>query len=644
MQSALLIVGWLPMTEHPSPSSTNTLPDEPPAPAWHPSAEIIANANVTAVARQLGLPDYAALHQWSCRNREAYWQLVIDRVGIKFREPFAKILDATEPTRPRWLVGAKMNVVDSCFDAAVDPASPAIIESSGGSLRTWTINELRRLAARVCNGLIAGGIMPGDAVAVVMPMTARSVAIYLGIIAAGAAVVSIADSFAPDEIATRLRVGNAKWVFTQDLVLWGARRLALYEKIVAAGAAKIVVCPADAGSSVILRQGDIAFDDFLSSDDRLMAVACAPHDPINVLFSSGTTGDPKAIPWDHTTPIKCAADGHFHQDLHPGDVVCWPTSLGWMMGPWLIFAALLNRATIALHAQTPTEANFGRFVQDAGVTMLGVVPSLVRSWKQSQCMEQFDWTKIRAFSSSGECSNAADMLYLMQLAGGRPVIEYCGGTEIGGAYITGTVVQPSIPATFTTPALGLNFVLLDDDGKPASRGEALIEGPSIGLSTRLLNRDHDSIYFDYTPMGENGFPLRRHGDEIEALPGGYFRVIGRSDDTMNLGGIKVGCAEIERALNAVPEIAETAAVAMAPAGGGPSRLVIYAVPVAGAAISAESLKPLFQQAIRDHLNPLFHVDEVRLTSSLPRTASNKIIRRTLRAELKPSVPLLSHRD
>jgi acetyl-CoA synthetase len=263
--------------------------------------------------------------------------------------------------------------------------------------------------------------------------------------------------------------------------------------------------------------------------------------------------------------------------------------------------------------------------------MLGLVPSLVRAWRQSGCMRGLDWSRIRAFSSSGECSNPADMLYLMHLAGYRPIIEYCGGTEIGGGYVTGTVVQPCIPSTFTTPALGLDFLLMDDQHRPVDKGEVFINQLSIGLSTRLLNRDHDSTYFGDTPTGAGGRPMRRHGDELERLDGEYYRVAGRSDDTMNLGGVKVGCAEIERVLNQLPGVQETAAVAVPPPGGGPSKLVIFVVPANESATSASVLQSSMQQAIRTQLNPLFHIEEVRPIGSLPRTTSNKIVRRELRA-------------
>jgi acetyl-CoA synthetase len=593
-------------------------------PAWTPSPQTIARANVTALAEQLGLPDYPALHRWSAEHFDQYWQIVIDRLPVRLRKRHDGICDLTHPTRPRWLVGGRLNIVDSCLQA--DPDAIAIVEPRARSLARISYRELGRRVAQIANGLVAHGIGPGDGVGIVMPMHGESVAAYLGAIACGATVISVADSFAAEEIAVRLRLGNAKLTLTQDAICRGEKRLPLAERVRAATSAPVLVAPVE----------DPAF--FPHAAERFEPIERDPQDAINILFSSGTTGEPKAIPWDHTTPIKCAADAHFHQDIHPGDILCWPTSLGWMMGPWLIFASLMNRATMALYGQAPSDAEFGRFVRDAAVTMLGVVPSMVRSWRQSGAMDGIDWSRIRCFSSSGECSNSDEMRWLMQRGAGdgeagKPVIEYCGGTEIGGAYLTGTVVQPNVAAAFSTPALGIGLILLDETGKIADRGEVFLTNPSIGLSSRLFKGDHEAVYFDGAPAIGGAFPLRRHGDELERLPDGFWRAIGRYDDTMNLGGIKVGCAEIERVLNTLPGIAETAAVAVAPSAGGPSRLVIFAVPGPGAAIDPAALKPPMQQAIRRHLNPLFHIDQVIILPALPRTATNKVMRRKLRASI-----------
>jgi acetyl-CoA synthetase len=396
----------------------------------------------------------------------------------------------------------------------------------------------------------------------------------------------------------------------------------MYDKITAAGAGRaIVVRPGD----LDLRESDVSWDDFLADDDAFEPVVCDMGDATNILFSSGTTGEPKAIVWSHLTPIKAAADGHYHQDIKPGDVVAWPTNLGWMMGPWLIYAALVNQATVALYDDVPSTRGFLEFVSEAGVTMLGVVPSLVAAWRVSGAADGVDLSGVRVVSSTGEASNADDMAWLMETLG-APVIEYCGGTEIGGGYISCTVVQPAVAGMFTTPCLGLDLRIIGEAGD--SGGEVFIVPPSIGLSETLLNRDHDAVY--YADLPESDVPLRRHGDQIATLPGGYYRAMGRVDDTMNLGGIKVSSAEIERVLAEVDGVAETAAVAISPVGGGPSELVIYIVS-AGREVDLDAMHADMQQRIRSHLNPLFKIARVVAIDALPRTASAKVMRRQLRA-------------
>jgi acetyl-CoA synthetase len=294
-----------------------------------------------------------------------------------------------------------------------------------------------------------------------------------------------------------------------------------------------------------------------------------------------------------------------------------------MMGPWLIFAAFLNQATLALYYDLPRDQDYGKFVQDAKVTMLGVVPTLVASWRQSECMHGLDWSAIKRFTSTAECSNAEDMLYLASRAGYKPIIEYCGGTETGGGYLTSTMIEKNYPSLFTTPAMGIDFAMLDN-------GEVALIPPSIGLSTTLLNADHHEIYYTNMPKTPDGKTLRRHGDQIQRLQSGNYCILGRSDDTMNLGGIKISSAEIERAIKGIAGITETAAIAVNLANHGPSSLVIYAATTAS--LDKDVVKKTMQTKINQHLNPLFKIYDVVFKSELPKTASNKIMRRILRNE------------
>ena len=601
----------------------------PASSAWVPAPDFIETTNMAWLMRRVGAASYPELHQWSVQNREAFWRLVIERLDIRFRQPYSRVLDLSQGVEaPQWLVNARFNIVESCFTAPAN--SPAIIhQSEGGEMKVMTVVELAALTDRIAANIKRCGFKPGDALAIIMPMTAEAVAIYLGIIKAGGVAVGIADSFRPREIAHRLRLSKAVAVFTQDVIVRAHKTLPLFANLAEAGAPAAIVLPARNELVVPLRPGDCAWNDFLQVDHPVATEPGTADDPINILFSSGTTGEPKAIPWTQSTPIKCAMDAHFHLNVQPGDVLTWPTNMGWMMGPWLVFASLLNRATIGLYSGTPTAREFGVFVQHAGTTMLGVIPGLVKTWRETGCMDGLDWDGIKLFSSTGECSNAGDMHWLMGRAGGKPVVEYCGGTEIGGGYITGTVTQPCLPGAFNTPALGLDFVILDIHGHPANAGELFVIPPSIGLSTTLLNQKHHEIYFAGTPKDPQSRPLRRHGDQMQKLGNGCWCALGRADDTMNLGGIKVSSAEIEEVLKFVPGVREVAAIAVSP-DDGPSQLVIYATCSNGHGARGPELLLSMQQAIKRELNPLFKIHDLVLVDALPRTASNKVIRRALR--------------
>ncbi len=607
--------------------------DGPPR-AWQPDSEAAERSNLGRLIRDLGFTGYDELFRWSVRRRDAFWQEAIRRLGVVFERQAERILEGDDPAQPVWLPQARLNAVESCFTA--DAGKTAIIWGREGDdeLHRVTYGELDRLANRFAGGLVAAGFGEQAAIALYMPMTVECVAAYLGTVRAGGRVISIPDSFSPNEVRRRLEIGGATGVVTVDRFARAGRSIELYSKLREARAPRAVIVPADAGTELELRRGDAAWSDFLAAGDAFEPVIGDPYRVINVLFSSGTTGTPKAIPWTHLTPIKCAMDGHFHQDIGPADVVAWPTNIGWMMGPWLIFATFVNGATMALYEGAPTGEDFTGFVRESEVSVLGLVPSLVRAWRATGSPFYDEWRDVRLFSSTGEPSNREDYLWLMSRAGYRaPVIEYCGGTEIGGGYITGTVVQPASPATFTTPSLGLDVQVLAEDDRPAAEGEMgelFIVPPSIGLSQTLLNRDHHEVYYAGTPPGANGEVLRRHGDQMTRLHQGFYKAQGRADDTMNLGGIKVSSLELEQVLDTHPAVYESAAVAVQPGGEGAEQLVVYAVPKGE--IDRERLLGELGRLLKGELNPLFKIHDLRLVEALPRTASNKLMRRKLRAE------------
>ena len=265
-----------------------------------------------------------------------------------------------------------------------------------------------------------------------MPMTPESIAIYLGIVKSGCVVISIADSFSAAEIAMRCRLGKAKAIITQDVIYRGAKFLPLFSRVLEAnelmlkdlkvtegpgvrqgGDMKAVVLPGmlhagpypklatmkrspsgtwddkdEQGNAVALHESvvglmrsglDCDWHSFLHKcSDEFTSEKRSSMDVCNILFSSGTTGEPKAIVWSHSTPIKCAIDGYYHQNVQKGDKVVWPTNIGWMMGPWLVYQ-LINGATIGIFNGITSTDSFCQYVEEAQMDMVGVIPSLVKA-------------------------------------------------------------------------------------------------------------------------------------------------------------------------------------------------------------------------------------------------------------------------
>src|SRR5581483_10568254 len=308
----------------------------PPPPAYVPTKHALDHANAASLMRRARVSTFAELAAWSAKHRDLYWRAALDELRIPFHTPATALREGSDED-PRWLPGARLNIVDACFRA--DPARTAILFAREGeeAIRRVSYGDLDALSARVAEGFRHAGLVPGDAVALYLPMTVECVAAYLGIVRAGGVVVSIADSFAPPEVATRLRLGKAKAVLTLGAFTRGGKTIDLYAKVREADAPRAILI-----GGAPQREGDVSWEDFLDAEGPRGSVSCAPDATTNVLFSSGTTGDPKAIPWTHLTPIKAAADGRYHQDVHADDVVAWPTSIGWMMGPWLVYATLVN--------------------------------------------------------------------------------------------------------------------------------------------------------------------------------------------------------------------------------------------------------------------------------------------------------------
>ncbi|KAL0369929.1 UNVERIFIED_CONTAM: putative acyl-activating enzyme 18, peroxisomal [Sesamum angustifolium] len=605
------------------------------------------------------ITSFRLFHQFSVQHPEIYWPLVLNELRIQFTVPPKCILDTSDKSKHggTWLPGAVLNVADCCLKSSNylknQDDSVAIVWRDEGSddhnVERMTLKELREQVMLVANALDLMTFSKGDAIAIDMPMTATAVIIYLAIVLAGFVVVSIADSFAPKEIATRLRISQAKAIFTQDFIVRGGRRFPLYSRVVEAAPDKIIVIPATGKDvAVQLRNQDLSWKTFLFNACRLprpnyYSPVYQPVDSVtNILFSSGTTGEPKAIPWSHLSPIRSADSWAHLMSNWRHLLLANKFRMGYGSDSTLfLFPVWCNSSALSWFSFRPW---FWKICP--GVTLLGTVPSLVKAWKSTHCMEGLDWTQIKSFASTGEASSVDDDLWLSSRAFYKPVLECCGGTELSSSYIFGNLLQPQAFGAFSSATMSTGFVIFDENGVPYPDdqpciGEVGLFPHYMGATDRLLNADHEEVYFKGMPIYK-GMQLRRHGDILKRTVGGYLMVQGRADDTMNLGGIKTSSVEIERVCNHADEsVLETAAISVAPADGGPEQLSIFVVLKKGSSIKPDVLKMIFSKAIQTNLNPLFKVSFVRIIPEFPRTASNKLLRRVLRDQLKKELQIHS---
>lgn len=392
-------------------------PAVPLLPLWYPSMGQPEHTNLYAALIERGFPTsplegplaahpYAAFHRWSVEYREDFWQYVLEqRLKVPFAQRPSRMLSlsAGDIAQPVWLEGAQLNILALLYRQPAD--SPALVyEQEDGTVKRWSYGELTAEVRRLAGALQAHGVGPGHRIALCLPMRPEAAFLYLAALHIGASAATIPDSLSGEEIAARLEIAQPTLFFVQDVLVREGKVLPLYERLQPYRLPKTVVLPAGAAVQVRLRNTSLPWASFLQEE------APAPDEPlpgppdreIGLLFSSGTTAQPKAIPWTHLTALKAITDAHFYHDVHPSDVLAWPTNLGWMMGPWLLFAGLAQGATVALYEGAPTSVGFCRFVERQGVTILGVVPSLVRRWIETEAWAGADWHRVRLFSSTGE--------------------------------------------------------------------------------------------------------------------------------------------------------------------------------------------------------------------------------------------------
>jgi acetyl-CoA synthetase len=615
--------------------------------AWEPTTEYVERANVTRLMRAHGIGSVAELRRRSVSDIAWYWDAAVKDLGIEFSRPYERVLDDSRGIEwTTWFVGGRVNLVWNCVDrwARSDAADTVALigESETGAVRKLTFAELSAEVDRVAAALTEAGVGHGDAVGVYMPMVPEAVIAAYAIAKVGAIYLPIFSGFAPSAVAARLQDASAKLLFTADGT-WRRGKEGLMKGSADEAAAECptierVVVLRNLGAEVPMTEGrDVLWDEWLAphAGARVPCADTDAEDPFMIAYTSGTTGRPKGSVHVHGGfLVKIASECAYQTDIHPGDVFYWFTDMGWIMGPLSMVGAHANGAAMVMYEGAPDWPDPSRLwasVEKHRVAMLGVSPTLIRSLKPhgDDWPGRHDLSSLRIVGSTGEPWNPEPYKWLARVAGGGrvPIINLSGGTEVGACFLTPFPVEPIKVCSLGGPSLGMDVDVFDAEGESVRGevGELVCKQPWPAM-TRGIWGDPDRYMETYWSTYEG---VWRHGDWAKVDEDGQWFRFGRSDDTINVAGKRLGPAEVESVLVSHPAVTEAAVVGVPDETKGEAVWCFVVAPQAdggGGDLAAE-----LSELVADELGRPFKPSRVLVVDALPKTRSAKILRRAVRA-------------
>jgi acetyl-CoA synthetase len=619
--------------------------------AWRPTPEERDGSRLAGFLRATGERDLEMLQTRAVADPGWFWGASAEDIAIPWGRPPTTILDASGgPAWCRWWSGAELNAVRAATEprARRDPEGAALDwEGEDGSVRHLTNVALLGEVEAAARRLHRHGVRPGDRVAVLLPMLVETVVAALAVARLGAILTPIFSGYGAPAVAGRLTDCEASVLITADAFLrrgaWVPLKAVADAAVAAAPTVRRVLVVRRAGPAIVttMDEGrDVWWDDDGaaepdSSGGPDLDAPTDPETPFLLIYTSGTTGRPKAAVHVHGGfPIKAAQDLAHQFDLGRRDALFWFTDLGWMMGPWAIFGALLLGARLVLYEGAPDHPGPDRLwdlVERHTITHLGLSPTVIRSLMAhgETPPRAHDLRSLRVLGSTGEPWNPEPWWWYFREVGGgrRPIVNYSGGTEVSGGIVGGNLMTPVKPTSFSGPCIGTAADVVDERGHAVRGrvGELVIRAPLPGM-TRGFWGDPDRYEETYWRR----FPgTWVHGDWARIDEDGYWYIEGRSDDTLKVAGKRVGPAEVESAAVGHPAVLEAAAIGIPHEIKG-EVVVVLAVLRPGERDDPDLRASIAAEVARQLGRPL-KPEVVAVVDTLPKTRSGKVMRRVIRA-------------
>ncbi len=595
-----------------------------------PSADQAAGSNIARFMRKHSISSWSQLVERANSGIEWYWNAVNEDLGIEWFRKYDRIYDSRAGIPwTKWFVNGKCNIIVNAIDrhARRQPDKVAYIFANEHGSTKITYRELDKQVSKLAGALLAAGIRKGDVIAIYLPMVPEAFYAIFACSKIGAIHTTIFSGFSTHALHSRLVDSNAKLLITANT---GRRR---GKEIDFANQWHRAVQSTNI-SRIVTVDGN--YDDLVKNADRANTQVMDSEDPLFILYTSGTTGDPKGTLQVHGGfTVVAAQQAAYLIDMSPEDILFWYADIGWITGQvWVVYGCPILGGTALIYEDAldyPTADIWCKLIEEHKVSIFGAAPTAIRLFmKKNVQTSRYDFRSLRILAATGEPINAEAWMWYFEKVGKRrcPVINLSGGTEVGGAILSALPVMQLMPCTVGCPVPGFDADVFDDVGKKTNEGYLVIKKPWPSMTRGLLNNS-DRFIKTYWSKYEN---IWYHGDIVRINSDGLWYMRGRADDIIKVSGHRIGAAEIEAAAASHPRVAEVVAVGKPDEVKG--EIVIVCIVVRdGYKTDSCILSDQIIERVEESIGRFARPQEVRIVAELPKTRTGKLIRRLVKAKI-----------